>query len=161
MGVGTIRGGLVDSLGIPIRRSGIELWSELSAFGLFSRFSAEERDAFLRAYDSEAAMRIARFRRGELICAKGEYELDLCFILKGSVDLFEINGPVRTRSERAERASSTVKWAPWADCRARWISLLPRTPRFSTFPAIASNSSRPTMRRARFSPRDFASARFG
>src|SRR5208337_4970055 len=33
----------------------------------------------------------------ELICAKGEYELDLCFILKGSVDLFEINGPVRTR----------------------------------------------------------------
>jgi len=97
MGVGTIRGGLVDTVGIPIRRSGIELWSELSAFGLFSRFSAEERDAFLRAYDSEAAMRIARFRRGELICAKGEYELDLCFILKGSVDLFEINGPVRTK----------------------------------------------------------------
>jgi CRP-like cAMP-binding protein/Fe-S-cluster-containing dehydrogenase component len=87
----------VDSAEVPIRRSGNELWSELSRFDLFKHFSDEQREAFLRAFDSEAAMRVAQFGRGALVCAKGEYELDLCFVLKGAVDLFEINGAVRTR----------------------------------------------------------------
>ncbi len=73
------------------------MWSELSGFDLFKHFSDEQRDAFLKGFDSEAAMRLANFRRGELICSKGEYELDLCFILKGGVDLFEIDGAVRTK----------------------------------------------------------------
>ena len=94
---GTIADGPVGFAGVPIRKPGNELWSELSGFDLFKRFSDEQRDAFLRAFDSEAAMRVAQFRRGELICSKGEYELDLCFILKGGVNLFEIEGAVRTK----------------------------------------------------------------
>ncbi len=79
-----------------MRISGSELWSELAEFDLFSRFTAEQREGFLKAFDREAAMRVRQFRRGDLICGKGEYELDLCFILKGGVDLFEIDGGART-----------------------------------------------------------------
>ena len=87
----------MNSAGAAIRRSGVEVWSELSQFDLFSHFSAEQRDAFLKAFNSEVAMRVAQFRRGGLVCSKGEYELDLCFILKGAVDLFEVDGTVRTK----------------------------------------------------------------
>ena len=97
MNIGRIRDGLVNSVGATIRRSGVEVWSELSQFDLFSHFSAEQRDAFLKAFNSEVAMRVAQFRRGGLVCSKGEYELDLCFILKGAVELFEVDGTVRTK----------------------------------------------------------------
>jgi len=85
-----------------MKRPGIELWSELSKFDLFVHFSAEQRIAFLKAYDSEAAMRIRQFRRGEIVCRKGEFELHLCFVLKGAVDLFEIDGTL-VRTKVAER----------------------------------------------------------
>ncbi|MGC2460053.1 MAG: cyclic nucleotide-binding domain-containing protein, partial [Steroidobacteraceae bacterium] len=96
----------MNSAGVPIRKLGNELWPELSGFDLFSSFSAEQRDAFLRAFDSEAAMRLRQFRRGELICGKGEFELDLCFVLKGGVNLFEVYGSTG-RTKVAERGAGS------------------------------------------------------
>ena len=130
---------IVDSALISVRKPANELWSELSAFDLFRRFSAEQRDAFLKAFDSETAMRVRQFRRGELVCAKGEFELDLCFILKGSVDLFEINGAVRTKVGAARRRrilrrnGRAGRTAADPGCRRRRRM----EPRFSTFPGIA------------------------
>jgi CRP-like cAMP-binding protein/Fe-S-cluster-containing hydrogenase component 2 len=65
------------------------LWQRLSGLDIFSGFSDEQRDAFLNAWENEPGLRLREFKAGELICRKGEYELDLCFILRGSVDLID------------------------------------------------------------------------
>src|ERR1700730_9289374 len=56
---------------------------------MFTGFTEDQRDAFLRAYDQEPAIGMRRFNPGEVICRKGEYELDLCFVLSGEVNLFD------------------------------------------------------------------------
>ena len=77
---------------------GQELWERLSRLDLFQHFTDEERTAFLDGYNREPAMRVRPFAANELVCKKGEYELDLCFVLKGSVDLYdEVAGTGRTR----------------------------------------------------------------
>jgi CRP-like cAMP-binding protein len=65
------------------------LWQRLAALKVFESFSDEERDAFLRAYEHDPALCVRRFAPGDLVCSKGEYELDLCFVLSGSVDLLD------------------------------------------------------------------------
>ena len=65
------------------------LWQRLSGFEIFKGFSDEQRDSFLSTYQHEPAIRIRRFTPGEIVCRKGEYELDLCFILSGSVELLD------------------------------------------------------------------------
>jgi CRP-like cAMP-binding protein/Fe-S-cluster-containing hydrogenase component 2 len=65
------------------------LWQRLSRLEIFAGFTEEQRDAFLHAYEAEPAIRIQRFAAGQLVCRKGEYELDLCFILSGRVDLID------------------------------------------------------------------------
>ena len=56
---------------------------------MFAGFTEDQRDAFLRAYEQEPAIGMRRFNPGEVICRKGEYELDLCFVLTGEVELFD------------------------------------------------------------------------
>src|SRR5271170_135935 len=106
MSGGRLARGAVEPAGKAIKRSADELWSTLSGFDLFQHFSAEQRAAFLKAFDNEPAMRIRQFRGGELVCSKGEFELDLCFVLKGAVDLFEIDGAA-ARTKVAERGAGS------------------------------------------------------
>ena len=63
------------------------LWQRLSRSEIFAGFSDDQRDAFLKAYEHDPGLRLRSFNAGEEICRKGEYELDLCFILSGSVEL--------------------------------------------------------------------------
>ncbi|HKN01820.1 MAG TPA: cyclic nucleotide-binding domain-containing protein [Candidatus Binataceae bacterium] len=79
----------METTGVVVRTPGQELWHQLSRFELFSHFTDEERTAFIKAYEREPGMRVQRFAKDELICHKGEYELDLCFILKGAADLYD------------------------------------------------------------------------
>jgi len=69
--------------------AGNELWPRLQIFDLFKHFDDEQRKSFLSAYQREAGMHLRRFAAGDLVCSKGEYELDLCFILSGAVDLYD------------------------------------------------------------------------
>ncbi len=73
------------------------VWQRLFQLEVFQGFTAEQRDAFLRAYELEPALGMRRFNPGEVICRKGEYELDLCFVLSGEVELLEdeAHGSVR------------------------------------------------------------------
>jgi CRP-like cAMP-binding protein/Fe-S-cluster-containing dehydrogenase component len=89
---------MVEAAHAQDKIAGPELWELLSRFNLFQHFSDEQRAAFLDGYHREAAMRVRHFAAHELVCRKGEYELDLCFILKGAVDLYdEVAGTGRTR----------------------------------------------------------------
>jgi CRP-like cAMP-binding protein len=65
------------------------LWQRLTALKVFESFTAKERDAFLQAYERDPALCMRRFAPGDLVCRKGEYELDLFFVLSGSVDLLD------------------------------------------------------------------------
>ena len=68
------------------------LWQRLSRLEIFETFSDDQRDAFLKAYENEPGIRLRAFKAGDIICRKGEYELDLCFILSGGVDLIDHYG---------------------------------------------------------------------
>ena len=70
-----------------LRTSGTDLWQHLAPLELFSHFTDEQRSTFLRGYERETGMRVVAFQPREKVCDKGKYELDLCFILKGTVDL--------------------------------------------------------------------------
>ena len=96
------------------------LWRRLTALDIFSRFSDEQRDTFLKAYEQEPAMRTRTFKAGEIICRKGEYELDLCCILAGSVDLRDDSGP-----EEAHFVATLEAGAQFGELGA--IGGLPRT----------------------------------
>jgi CRP-like cAMP-binding protein/Fe-S-cluster-containing hydrogenase component 2 len=65
------------------------VWQQLLKVPLFEGFTEEQRDAFLRAYELEPALGTRRFSLGEVICRKGEYELDLCLVLSGQVELYD------------------------------------------------------------------------
>ena len=54
-----------------------------------SSFTEEERLSLIWASEREALMCVRGFASGELVCRKDEYQLDLCFILRGTVDLYE------------------------------------------------------------------------
>jgi CRP-like cAMP-binding protein/Fe-S-cluster-containing hydrogenase component 2 len=81
------------------------LWQRLYPLEIFHGFSDEQRDAFLHAYEHEAGIGLRRFSRGELVCRKGEYELDLCFVLSGAVDLFDHLARGRTHVARLQAGS--------------------------------------------------------
>jgi len=68
------------------------LWQRLSRLEIFENFNDDQRDAFLKAYENEPGIRLRAFKPGEIICRKGEYELDLCLILGGGVDLIDRYG---------------------------------------------------------------------
>jgi CRP-like cAMP-binding protein/Fe-S-cluster-containing hydrogenase component 2 len=65
------------------------LWQRLIMLKVFQGFTDEQRNSLLNAYENDPAIHIRRFTPGSLVCRKGEYELDLCFVLSGSVDLFD------------------------------------------------------------------------
>jgi len=67
------------------------LWQLLSKIDLFSSFTQEQREHVLHAVEREPGMGVRRFAPGEIVCRKGEYELDFCIILRGAVDLFDVD----------------------------------------------------------------------
>ena len=81
---------LNDSRSVPL--SAAELWQRLSAIELFTQFTDEQRESFLNAYEHESGMGVRRFAHREVMCRKGEYELDVCIVLSGNVDLLD-DGP--------------------------------------------------------------------
>src|SRR5690349_19765120 len=56
---------------------------------MFQNFTDDQREAFLHAYEQEPAIGMRRFNQGDVICRKGEYELDLCFVLSGEIELHD------------------------------------------------------------------------
>jgi CRP-like cAMP-binding protein/Fe-S-cluster-containing hydrogenase component 2 len=79
----------VETAETVLRISGADLWQQLAPLGLFSQFTDEQHKTFLQGYEREAGMRVVGFQPAEKVCDKGKYELDLCFVLKGGVDLFD------------------------------------------------------------------------
>jgi CRP-like cAMP-binding protein/Fe-S-cluster-containing hydrogenase component 2 len=65
------------------------VWQRLHQHPLFQGFTEEQREAFLHAYEIEPAIGMRCFSPGEVICRKGEYELDLCLVLSGEVELLD------------------------------------------------------------------------
>ena len=98
--MGGISGDHRESNGAVVATAAPELWQQLSRFQVFSTFNDEQRTAFLEAFEREAEMRVRRFPAHGLVCRKGEYELDLCFILRGAVDLYD-EAPDGTRRKVA------------------------------------------------------------
>ena len=72
-----------------LQLSATALWQRISEFELFRWFTDQEQRSFLRAYQQEVGMGVRRFSRGETISRKGEYELELCVVLSGKVELFD------------------------------------------------------------------------
>lgn len=66
-----------------------KLWERLARIEPFPHFSEEQQKNFLNAYERREGIDLKIFNKGDLVCRKGEYELDLCFILTGSTDLFD------------------------------------------------------------------------
>ena len=66
-----------------------ELWQRLSPIDPFPHFNREQQQHFLDAYGRGEGIGVKSFQKGDLICRKGEYELDLCFILAGAADLYD------------------------------------------------------------------------
>jgi CRP-like cAMP-binding protein/Fe-S-cluster-containing hydrogenase component 2 len=77
----------VETAETVLRTSGADLWQHLAPLELFSHFTDEQRSTFLQGYERETGMRVVAFGPKEKVCDKGKYELDLCFVLKGTVDL--------------------------------------------------------------------------
>ena len=79
----------MGAAGPSSRISGPQLWQRLDHIEPFPHFNAEQRQHFLDAYERGEGIRLKTFHNAELICKKGEYELDLCFVLSGSADLWD------------------------------------------------------------------------
>jgi CRP-like cAMP-binding protein/Fe-S-cluster-containing hydrogenase component 2 len=65
------------------------LWQRLHPLAVFRTFTDEQRDALLAAYEREPGLCVREFNDREIVCRKGAYELDLCFILSGGVNLVD------------------------------------------------------------------------
>ena len=65
------------------------LWQRLHPLAIFRTFTDEQRDAFLAAYEREPGLAVRAFDDAEIVCRKGAYELDLCFVLSGGVNLVD------------------------------------------------------------------------
>jgi CRP-like cAMP-binding protein/Fe-S-cluster-containing hydrogenase component 2 len=72
-----------------LKESPDQVWKRLLKIPIFQSFTDDQREAFLRAYEQEPAIGMRCFNPGEVICRKGEYELDLCFVLSGEVELLD------------------------------------------------------------------------
>ncbi len=66
-----------------------ELWPMLQRCDAFAAFSGHERESFEHALAHEYGMVVRRFAPGELICRKGEFELDLCIVLEGRAEVHD------------------------------------------------------------------------
>jgi CRP-like cAMP-binding protein/Fe-S-cluster-containing hydrogenase component 2 len=96
----------VPSISPSEKISSSMLWQRLIALKVFEGFSDKERDAFLQAYEHDPALCMRHFAPGDQVCRKGEYELDLCFVLSGSIDLLDdVPGAGRVRIATLEAGS--------------------------------------------------------
>ena len=66
-----------------------QLWQRLERIEPFPHFNQEQKEHFLQAYERGEGIQLKTFRHGQMICRQGEYELDLCFVLSGSADLWD------------------------------------------------------------------------
>ena len=88
----------MDVTGVVVSVEAEKLWQRLSRFPLFTTFTDDQRGAFIDALRREPGMCVRRFAAQQLICRKGQYELDLCFVLAGAVDLYDVGvGGQRTK----------------------------------------------------------------
>jgi len=110
----------VEVTGVVVAVEAQELWQRLSRFPLFTTFTEEQRNAFIDAIKREPGMRVRRFASQVLICRKGEYDLDLCFILRGAVDLYD-----ETADGRRAKVASRPEGAFFGELGA--LGGLPRT----------------------------------
>lgn len=68
----------------------LALWSRLARHPLFADFSSEQRVALVRAAaEPDSGLRLRHFGAGEVLGRKGEYELTVCCVLSGVVDLLD------------------------------------------------------------------------
>lgn len=72
-----------------LRITAPQLWERLEHIEPFPHFSPEQKQNFLNAYERQEGIGLKIFNKGDLVCKKGEYELDLCFIITGSADLYD------------------------------------------------------------------------
>ncbi len=79
----------VGVAGPSLRIDAPQLWQRLDHIEPFPHFNEEQKQHFLQAYERGEGIRLRVFRNGEMICRKGEYELDLCFVLFGAADLWD------------------------------------------------------------------------
>jgi len=70
--------------GIQVSES--TLWELLKGCELFASLTEKESESFLDQYRQGRGMRVRNFQKNEMVCHKGQFELDLCVILKGAVD---------------------------------------------------------------------------
>ena len=66
-----------------------QLWQRLEHIEPFPHFNSEQKQAFLNAYQRREGIDVKIFNKGALICKQGEYELDLCFVLNGTADIYD------------------------------------------------------------------------
>jgi len=66
-----------------------ELWEMLRRCDAFTTFTDHERESFEHAVAHEYGMVVRRFAPGDPICHKGEFELDLCIVLKGRAEVHD------------------------------------------------------------------------
>ncbi len=66
-----------------------QLWQRLEGIEPFPHFNPEQKQNFLNAYERREGIDVKIFNKDDLICKKGEYELDLCFVLTGSADIYD------------------------------------------------------------------------
>src|SRR5579871_6604073 len=65
------------------------LWPMLARCAAFDTFTDRERESFQHAFEHEYGMAVRRFAAGDLICRKGEFELDLCIVLDGRAEVHD------------------------------------------------------------------------
>ncbi|HKD66173.1 MAG TPA: cyclic nucleotide-binding domain-containing protein [Candidatus Binataceae bacterium] len=66
-----------------------QLWPMLQRCDALGTFSDHERESFLHAFEHEYGMVVRRFAPGDLICRRGEFELDLCIVLDGRAEVHD------------------------------------------------------------------------
>src|SRR5882762_7089156 len=88
-----------------IRIAEPEMWPLLEQCALFQTVHPEEQSEFLKQYREKPGIRIKAFKRGETICRKGDYELDLCVVLSGKVVFRDQLPGTQTKSDVGSRSA--------------------------------------------------------
>jgi CRP-like cAMP-binding protein/Fe-S-cluster-containing hydrogenase component 2 len=66
-----------------------EQWQMLQRCDAFRTFTDHERESFEHACEHEYGVMVRRFKAGDPICRKGEFELDLCIVLAGRAEVHD------------------------------------------------------------------------
>ena len=64
------------------------LGEKIASIPLFATFTPTQIHALEDALTREPGLRIERYATGQKVCVKGQYQLELCFVLEGMVEAF-------------------------------------------------------------------------